>query len=399
MSRATFMLCAGGTGGHLFPAQAVGEALVRRGHRAVLAVDRRAFAYLKGVEAGFDVRHLASRGMKPGLTGRLVTLALLGLGYVQAHLLILRHRPAAVIGFGGYPSLPPVLAARHQGRPILLFEQNAVLGRANRWLARYASAIAGAFPDIEGMEDLNVPLTMTGNPVRQAIAALRETPYTPPAADGPFNVLVIGGSQGATVFSKVLPPAIGLLPFALRKRLVLCQQCRPADIDDARVSYARLQQPVTLETFFSDMPDRLAAAHLVICRAGASTIAELTAAGRPSILVPYPHAADDHQTRNAEQLAARGAVCHMAEPGFTPEALSARLEALMTYPGRLAETAEHARQWGCTDAAARLADLVIAQARTKPVARARQGDTRPAVADNGNTAPQTTHPETAEARS
>jgi UDP-N-acetylglucosamine--N-acetylmuramyl-(pentapeptide) pyrophosphoryl-undecaprenol N-acetylglucosamine transferase len=253
-----------------------------------------------------------------------------------------------------------MLAAASLGIPTVIHEQNALLGRANRLLAPRVRAIATAFADVGGMKpaDRNKAV-MTGNPVRPGVRALRDQPYPQLTGDSPIHVLVTGGSQGATVFSDVVPAALSRLPDAVRRRLRVSQQARAEDIERARAAYGRTDIAVELATFFSDIPERLARAHLVICRSGASTIAELTTAGRPAILVPYPHAMDDHQTLNAKALEAAGAAHVIAQPDFTAETLTARPKLLFAQPPTLARMASHARDYGQQDAAANLATLVI----------------------------------------
>jgi UDP-N-acetylglucosamine--N-acetylmuramyl-(pentapeptide) pyrophosphoryl-undecaprenol N-acetylglucosamine transferase len=256
--------------------------------------------------------------------------------------------------------VPPLLAAASLGIPTVIHEQNAHLGRANRLLAPRVGAIATAFAEVSGMKpEDRKKAVMTGNPVRAPVRALRDQPYPQLALDGPINLLITGGSQGATVFSDVVPATLARLPDALRKRLRVSQQARAEDIERARAAYAKTDIKVELAPFFSDLPQRLAHAHLVICRSGASTIAELTTAGRPSILVPYPHAMDDHQTANARAIEASGAAIVLPQPDFTPETLAARLKLLFAQPPTLARMAQYALDYGQRDAAANLATLVI----------------------------------------
>jgi UDP-N-acetylglucosamine--N-acetylmuramyl-(pentapeptide) pyrophosphoryl-undecaprenol N-acetylglucosamine transferase len=264
-----------------------------------------------------------------------------------------------VVGFGGYPSMPTVYAAAKAGIATVIHEQNAILGRANRMLAPRARAIATSFPIVEllGRTDEQRQV-LTGNPVRPGIIAVREHGYTPPGSSEPFNLLITGGSQGARVFSRVVPAAVAGLPPAAQARLRIVQQARPEDIDKLRAAYQEAGVQADLATFFSDMPERLARAHLVIARAGASTIAELTAAGRPAILVPYPFATDDHQTANAFALATLGGAWTIADEEFTPATLTTHLASLLADPAPLARTAHEAMVNGKPDAAERLADVV-----------------------------------------
>jgi UDP-N-acetylglucosamine--N-acetylmuramyl-(pentapeptide) pyrophosphoryl-undecaprenol N-acetylglucosamine transferase len=372
MTGAPIVLAAGGTGGHLFPAEALARELLARGRAVVLVTDRRAAAFK--VE-GVPVEHVRAATVLPGLAGKARTAIELGFGAIQALRILRRLRPAAVVGFGGYPSLPTAWAAGRIGIPLVLHEQNAVLGRANRILAGRAVRICTGFEQVTGLAAGDRPkLVHTGNPVRPPIAALRDGAYPRPATDGPFSILVTGGSQGAAVFSEVVPAAVRLLPAPLRARLTVVQQARAETLDAARAAYAEAGVTAELSPFFADMADRLAACQLMICRAGASTIAELAAVGRPAVLVPYPHALADEQTANAEQFAAAGGGELMPQSGFTAEALAARLEAKMTLPDRLAAMAAAARGFARTDAAVRLADEVaaVAGARLRGAATLRE---------------------------
>jgi UDP-N-acetylglucosamine--N-acetylmuramyl-(pentapeptide) pyrophosphoryl-undecaprenol N-acetylglucosamine transferase len=351
------LLAAGGTGGHMFPAEALAEELVARGHRVALVTDARGKGF-GDRQPVVDVHRISAAGIAGrGLAARARGALLLLKGWFQARALLRRLRPAVVVGFGGYASVPTVMAAQRAGIRTVLHEQNAVLGRANRLLARQAAKIATSFDQVAGLPGVSGDdAVVTGNPVRPAIAAVADSPY--PAFDGDIHLLILGGSQGARVFSQVVPAAIAMLPEPVRARLRLAQQCRAEDYAAVKDAYDRLGIAADLATFFADVPQRLAKAHLAITRSGASTVAELCAAGRPAILVPYPSAADDHQSANARAAEAAGAAWTMAEPGFTPEALATRLDVLLAAPATLAAAAAHAREAGRRDAAARLADLV-----------------------------------------
>lgn len=355
------LLAAGGTGGHVFPAEALARTLIARGHAVRLATDPRGRAFGDRLPE-VPVDAVRSATVAPGLLGKLKTATLLGLGYLDARGVLRRHRPAAVVGFGGYPSAPTVLAASRAGIPVLLHEQNALLGRVNRWLAGRAAAIATGFPLQAAPAQGGRRVEVTGNPVRPAIAAKADAPYPAPTEDGRLTLLVLGGSQGARVFSELIPAAVALLPEGLRSRLSIVQQCRPEDIEACRGRYAAIGADATLSTFFDDVPERLAEAQLVICRSGASTVAELATIGRPAILVPYPFAMDDHQTANAKAIAASGGGWLMPQSDLTPEVLASRLEHLYTRPSVLVEAAGAARAAAHPDAADRLADLVLALA-------------------------------------
>ncbi len=352
------VIAAGGTGGHFFPAEALAAELVRRGQRIVLFTDARSGALASKVFEGrerFVLRGagIAGRGAWRGTKA----LALLAAGTLQARWILARLHAAVLVGFGGYPSVAPVLATRlMRHRPaVVLHEQNAVLGRANRMLARHVDLLALSH-DTTCFVPRGVPTRVTGNPVRPAIAVLAGTPYLPPEHD--IRLLVLGGSLGARVFSDVVPAALATLPQSLRARLHVTQQCRPEDLDRVRDAYREAGISADLAAFFSDIAGLMAGAHLVIARSGASTVAELAAIGRPSILVPLPHAIDDHQTANARALADAGAAWLLAQSAFTPGALAQRLERLLGEPMLLEDAAGHAAMRGHAGAAVRLADAV-----------------------------------------
>jgi UDP-N-acetylglucosamine--N-acetylmuramyl-(pentapeptide) pyrophosphoryl-undecaprenol N-acetylglucosamine transferase len=256
--------------------------------------------------------------------------------------------------------VPAVLAATSLGGKTVIHEQNAVLGRANRFLAPRVTRIATAFKTVSGLRDEDVAKTVwTGNPVRPDIIAIADQPYPPLTDDGPINLLVFGGSLGAAVFSEIVPDAIAALPESLRTRLRVVQQCRKEDLETVRALYGTAGIDAELASFFDDMPAKLAQAHLVIARSGASTIAELTAAGRPAILVPYPHATDDHQTKNAVSLCDAGGGWMIPQTSFDRETLTARLSALLNSPRTLQTTAQCTGRMGMRTAADNLADLVV----------------------------------------
>ncbi len=353
MSKAPILLAAGGTGGHMFPAEALARELLARGRSVALVTDRRGRAFGDRLPE-VPVHRIDAAGLAGGsLLGKAEGVLRLTLGYLQARRLVGRLRPALTVGFGGYASVPAVCAAQRAGRPTLLHEQNAVLGRANRLLAARARAVATSFAATAAIGTARARLT--GNPVRPSIAALAELPY--PNLDGPLHLLVVGGSQGARVFARLLPPAVEDLPPALRSRLRIAQQCRPEDLAGVSRAYAALGVEAEPAEFFTDMAGRLAAAHLVVSRSGASTVAELAAAGRPAILVPYPHATDDHQTANAEAFCRAGGGWLMPEAEAAPARLAERLASLLADPDALSRAAAAARGFGQRDAARRLADL------------------------------------------
>jgi len=363
--RRPIVLAAGGTGGHIFPAEALARELIARGRTVVLVTDRRGKAFGDRLPDVATHRIRAGRFDTGGVLGKVAGVADLVLGTFQARRLLKSLAPAAVVGFGGYPSVPTVLAAARLRLPTAIHEQNAVLGRANRLLAPRAGRIATGFATVAMVRDADrARLVHTGNPVRPAVAALRDRePYAPPAAEhGPFEILVLGGSQGARIFSEVVPAALAGLPGELRVRLNVSQQARPEDLERVRSAYAESGIVADLASFFDDVPARLARAHLVIARSGASTLTELVVAGRPAILVPYPHAADDHQSANARVLGEAGAAWVVPQPTLSPESLMQHLTALASAPDALARAAAAARGLGQPDAAGRLADLVLSLA-------------------------------------
>lgn len=376
------VLAAGGTGGHVFPAEALASELITRGAALMLFTDRRGDAY-GGTLGGLDSRTIRAGGIAgKGAGARVRSLADLGVGLTQAWRLLKRLAPRAVVGFGGYASVPTVLAASFAGIRTVIHEQNAVLGRANRMLAGRVERIATSFAEVAALPGAAAGrVVRTGMPVRPAFAQALGQAYAPPAADGEVRLLVLGGSQGAQVFGEVVPAAVARLDPALRQRLAIAQQCRPEGLDAAAAAYREIRLQVELAPFFDDVPRRLAAAHLVVARAGASTIAELTAVGRPAILVPYPFAIDDHQSANATALAARGAAWLLPQGSFTAEALAARIADLVAEPAGLAAAAEQARDAGARDAAQRLADVVAELAGGLPGGLA--GGTAGATGDMG----------------
>lgn len=358
MTALRIALAAGGTGGHVFPALSLAEALCARGHQVLVLTDRRGDAF-EVKDAPWTVTRIrAASPNKPGLLAKLGAMAQLCLGVFDARRALGNFQADVVVGFGGYPSVPAIFAGSWLNKPAILHEQNAVLGRANRWLVARAAVVATSFDATLGAGG-DRPVERTGNPVRAAILARRETRYDAPDAEGSIRLRVFGGSLGARVFSDLVPAALALLPSVLRDRIDLVQQCRPEDLDRVREAYDTLGIKAEIAPFFDDVPDRLAGAHLVIARAGASTVSELGVIGRPAILVPYPHAMDDHQSRNAQAMENAGGGWMMAENDLSAESLAARLEALLAAPETLGQAAAAAHDFGIPDAVDRLADLVL----------------------------------------
>lgn len=355
----SFVLAAGGTGGHMFPAEALASELLGHGVSVHLASDGRADAIARGL-AGVET-HRVRAGRFGGGPGRAVqAFAELALGVMQARQLLRRLAPTLVIGFGGYPSVPTMLAAAYLGIPTLVHEQNAVLGRANRLLAPRARRIATGFPATTGLRLADrIRAVHTGNPVRPAILAVGDAGYSAPEPGRPIELLITGGSQGARVLSEVVPSALGALPAGLREVLRVSQQVRPEDLATVAESYRRTGIAADLSSFFDDVPARLTRAHLAICRAGASSIAELATIGRPAVLIPYPHAADDHQTANARAFAETGGGWVIPESGLSPSTLALYLDRLLADGARLSAAAHHAGAFGRRDATQRLARLAL----------------------------------------
>jgi UDP-N-acetylglucosamine--N-acetylmuramyl-(pentapeptide) pyrophosphoryl-undecaprenol N-acetylglucosamine transferase len=356
-TRSLVVLAAGGTGGHLFPAEALARELMGRGHAVALVTDKRAHAF--PVEGVPTYRVPAGRTDNTGIVGRLRALVEIGSGTLAASRLLKRLAPGAVVGFGGYPSVPTMLAATRLRLPSMIHEQNAVLGRANRLLARRVRRVATAFETVQGLGPADrAKVVQTGNPVRPAILALRDRRYEPPTSGGEIRLLITGGSQGARILSRIIPEALKALPTALKSQLKVSQQVRPEDFDAVAAAYEGSGIAVEAKRFFDDIPTRLDAAHLVIGRAGGSTTAELTVVGRPAILVPLAAAIADEQTANATVLVKHGAAWLLPERDFTVAALSHLLERLLGDAGALAHAATAAHALGQPAAARHLADLV-----------------------------------------
>jgi UDP-N-acetylglucosamine--N-acetylmuramyl-(pentapeptide) pyrophosphoryl-undecaprenol N-acetylglucosamine transferase len=355
------VVAAGGTGGHLFPAQALAEALIARGWRIVLASDARVAEHATQFPAEEQIA-LSAATYRPGdpLGMARAGLAIVR-GTLQARAAFARIKPQIVVGFGGYPSLPALLAAITAGRRCMIHEQNAVMGRANRLLAPRVSAVACAFPTLMKADPkVAARVQVVGNPVRPEIRALADAAYSPPGET--IRLLVTGGSQGARLLSEQVPRAIALLPEALRARLSVQQQTRQESLETARTIYADAAVQAEIAPFFRDMALRLAEAHLVIGRSGASTVCELAVAGRPAILIPLRIALDDDQGQNARLLAEAGGAVVIREDALSAESLAETLQRLLADPGKLSAMAAASRSVARPDAAERLADVVEATA-------------------------------------
>ena len=357
-----FVLAAGGTGGHMVPAAALAEELTRRGHRVALVSDARGVRFpglFANGPGGVQTHVIPAGRFAGGPVGWAKAAREMWQGRAMAAELYRTFKPAAVVGFGGYPAFPALSAAFAAGIRTAVHEQNAVLGRVNRLVAGKVDAIATSYQETERVKPrLRDKVHLIGNPVRDSVLALRAKPYPLLDEEGIFRVLVTGGSQGASVLSEVVPDGLAMLPVAFRRRLQVTHQARIEDIDAAREKYASLDIAADLATYLPDLPEHLGWAHLVIARAGASTIAELTAAGRPAILVPLPSATDDHQTANAREITRAGGARTIPQSAFTPSELAKQMQKLGLDPEALQNAAARARACGTPEAASDLADLV-----------------------------------------
>lgn len=368
MSDKAIFLAAGGTGGHLFPAESLAHALAARGALVELVTDDRALRY--GATFPARAMHVLPSATPRGgnLIARAVAVAQLARGTAQAVSLLRKAQPRAVIGFGGYPTVPPLLAANFLRIPTVLHESNGVMGKANRFLAGRVDKIAAGLPNLRVPLALQPKVVLTGNPIRPSVLIAAQQPY--PAFDGGvLRLLVTGGSQGARVMSDVVPDAITALPAELRARLRLVQQARAEDIARVQAAYAHCGVEAEVAPFFADLPARIAAAHVVIARAGASTVSELAAIGRPALVVPLPHALDQDQASNAAFLSEAGAAETVRQSDFTPAFLAGRLAEWLAAPQELARRALAAKGAGVVDAAERLADVVLGVATERDLER------------------------------
>lgn len=353
------IVAAGGTGGHVIPAHALAEALAARGHETSLITDARGLRF-PGLFEGVP-RHvipaatLSARAPGTWWHGVRTLFA----GRQAARRLLENYRPAVVVGFGGYPSLPAIWAATQLKLPTLLHEQNAVLGRSNHWLSRHADILATSFEETARLpRNKKLRIVTTGNPVRARLIALRDEPYPLFEDDSIFRILVIGGSQGAQILSEIVPAALAMLPIHLRRRLQVTQQCRPDDLEAVRALYAKESIAADLATYIEDMEAQLRFTHLVIARAGATTVAELSTVGRPAVFVPLPGATDNHQVHNIREIVAAGGARMMLQSQFTPVDLARQIQKMALTPHALANAAARARSVGRPEAANNLADLV-----------------------------------------
>lgn len=355
----TVLLAAGGTGGHLFPAEALAHVLAKRGVRVILATDDRGLLFGERFPAAELVALPSGTLMRRDPKALLVGAWGLAWGFVRACMLVWQKKPDVAVGFGGYPSVPPLMAMVLFRRPVFLHEQNAVLGRANAFLARFARRLATGFPDVVGAEAFVTKIAYTGNPVRQVVLSLADRGYAPPEANGPLRVVVFGGSQGARVMGDLVVSALCQLPEAVRARLHVVQQARPEDLDRVRASFEAAGIKADVAAFFVDLPHHMAEAHLVVARSGASSVSELSVLGRPCVLLPLQHSLDQDQAHNAAQLAQVGAAVVLKENDLSDARLAGLLQDLLGRPDQLRQMAEAARSRGVLDAAERLAAQVM----------------------------------------
>ncbi len=360
MSQVKALLCAGGTGGHLFPAQALAQELKNRGLFVDLATDLRAAAYLDD----FPADHLHIIPSEPFSGKNLVTglgsLIRLGSGYWKSRLIISQTQPHIVVGFGGYPTVAPMMAAAHMNISCILHEQNAVMGRANTFLASRVTAVATGFHLKAGCIHDGLSVIVTGIPLRESAHIASETPFVPPSSDEPFKLLVFGGSQGARFFSDFLPEALSGLDETKRKQLLVVLQSRPENRENVQYALDHLGIQSEVAPFFKNLPERIACAHLILCRAGASSVAELALIGRPSVLVPLPRAQslNDDQGANAAYLEQTGGATIIQQKDFLPEVFTRILSQAIDHPENLSTQAEKVRLCGVADATERLANMV-----------------------------------------
>ena len=359
MSRGSIMLSAGGTGGHLFPAQALCEELIRRGWDVDLITDTRGNMFGSEFPARkvYKVPAATFKGRSP--IEAMGTLGTLGSGFQASYRVMGEAMPSAIVGFGGYPTLAPLLAAIGRGIPSVIHEQNSVMGQANRFLAPMVKAIACSFENTKYLEGKLLPKArLTGTPLRAAVHALRNIPYRPPSSVDQLNLLVFGGSQGAKYFSDIVPQALPMLSPGMRDRLFVMQQCREEDIDRVFDTYEAAGVAAELATFFEDLPSRMSNSHLVIARSGATTVAELCALARPAIMVPLPHAKDNDQLENAKRLEAVGGCWCLPQETLTAETLAAHVRQLFENPSALATAASNAHTLANYRAVENLAELI-----------------------------------------
>lgn len=345
----------------MFPALSLAKDLISRDCNVIFVTDARAIKFVKNEHENMTVHVIPSSTIPSGFTGKIKGVILLGRGYLKSRQLIKKYKPSLVIGFGGYPSLPPMVAAQQKNIMTVIHEQNAVLGKANAHLAPKADRIALSLPDFSSLNEADVGrAVVTGNPVRAEITELYSHPYNASDNNASFNLTIFGGSLGAKVMAKYVPEALAQLPEDLRTRLNVVQQCHEEDIAFIQEMYMKSGIAATLKPFFDNIPEILKKTHLVIARSGASTVAELSVAGIPAIYIPYPHHADQQQKINAEAISKSGGAWVMEEKDITSETLSAKLKELINSPQTLFKAADAARSCAKPEATRKLGNLAIA---------------------------------------
>lgn len=354
----TIILSSGGTGGHVFPALSLAAELHARGYHVVMMTDHRGQIFQQAASVTRVISLPVWRGRGHARFGSILLFIGLTVSFLVALGHMMRIRPLAVVGFGGYPSIPAVLAGKVMRVPTALHEQNAILGRANRFLAKFVKRIGISFEKVKFTEPFRDKVVKTGNPVREAIIAIRDIPYQAAGLDDPFRIFIMGGSQGARIFSSVIPKALCDLPQEIRQRLVVYQQCRKELLEMTRAAYRQSGITVDIQSFFENVDQQLRDAHLVIGRAGASTVAELTVSGHPAILVPFAAAIDNHQQANAMSLGESGAALVILERDFNAAKLQEILIKTMVKDTMLKTMAKKMRSFGQPDAAVKLAQMV-----------------------------------------
>ena len=360
------ILTAGGTGGHVYPAEALADELLRRGYRVELITDSRGKDNYKG-RLGEIPNHAVLAGALVGKSHlfKIKRLIKTAVGVLQAGRGIFKKKPACVIGFGGYGSFPSCMAAILLGTDLVIHEQNSVMSRTNRFLSKYAALIAQSFKKVK-YTPAGIKTILTGMPIRKTIAEVREIPFPALGKEDKFQIMVLGGSQGAKIFGDIVPEVIKKLSPARRKKIRIFQQCREADVENVKTAYDGCGAEVTVSHFFNNMPELYAGTHLIISRAGASSVSEIAAGGIPSILVPLPNAADDHQTANAREIGDAKAGIVLKQKDFTPARLGELLKDLMSSPKKLSQMSENAKSVGITDAAVRFADAGEKEILSRP---------------------------------
>ncbi|AIL64464.1 UDP-N-acetylglucosamine--N-acetylmuramyl- (pentapeptide) pyrophosphoryl-undecaprenol N-acetylglucosamine transferase [Rickettsiales bacterium Ac37b] len=353
----TIVLASGGTGGHIFPAYALAEELINQDYRVILITDKRSKKYLKESER-LELYFVSAASMRRGYMCRIMSILKLTIGTITALFELAKIKPALVVGFGGYPSFPTLMAAKLLRLDVIIHEQNSVLGKVNRYFSSYAKIIATSFPDVIAVKDADKQkVVFCGNPIRRKMRDVSKIPYNAPIPGGKLSILVIGGSQGAHIFTKVLPEALAKLSIEERSRIIISQQCRQGEIKELGTKYKELSVNAELTLFFNDIHKKFAEAHLIISRAGASTVAELTVTSRPAILVPYPYATSNHQMYNATTIADKRAGFLIPQDVFNADTLSAKLEEFLNDPTLLIKASNNAEK--CyPDAAEKLSELI-----------------------------------------